>query len=191
MPLRSSVAWTQPAGRPASEHVAHRRKINQVNAALVLPNIPGMGVPEDIGFDLLSGPNDLKEGGGVFQPDVSAEARIVMNQHQRGFVGVGIERARQPIQLFLAQQAGRREGLFERVEHEPIRPRGAQQRDLPVSQRPLGGLFLPARPPRSARGYRGCPTPDAPASGRPESAPASPPPGVVAHSARCCKRNRR
>ena len=67
MPLRSSVAWTQPAGSPALEHVGHRRQINQVNAALVLPDIPGMGVPEDIGFDLLSGPNDFKESGGVFQ----------------------------------------------------------------------------------------------------------------------------
>src|ERR1035438_10736244 len=50
------------------EHVAHRRKIDQVNAALVLADIPGMGVPEDISFDLLSGPNDFKESGGVFQP---------------------------------------------------------------------------------------------------------------------------
>ena len=104
-----------------AEHVTHRRKINQVDAAVVLPNIPGMRVAEDIRFDLLSGPQDFKESGGVLQSDVSAEARVVMDRHQRGFVEVGIERACEPIQLSLSQQTGRRKGPFKGVEHEPIR----------------------------------------------------------------------
>ena len=36
------------------EDVGDRRKINQVNSALVLPDIPGMSVPENIRFDMFS-----------------------------------------------------------------------------------------------------------------------------------------
>src|ERR1039458_9654740 len=61
------------------EDVTHRRKINQMNSALVLPNIPGMGVSEDVGLNLFSGPNDGEEGGGVLQPDISGKTRIMMD----------------------------------------------------------------------------------------------------------------
>ena len=183
-----------PAGRLARvEDVGHRRKVNQVDPARVLPNIPGMGMPEDVSLDLFSGPNDREERCGVFQTaDVPSETRVVMNQHQRGFVG-GWRRAHRASQSNCSwpKQARRGERLFERVEHEPIRPRQC------ATARPAGRpadvwrLFPAARPPRSARGYRGCPTPDAPASGPGGSVPASPPRGDSRPSARCYRRNRR
>ena len=177
MPSLFQVGTDPAGGRAGLEHVGHRREINQVNAAFIPPYIPGMGVPEDISFDLFSRPNDLKQGGGVFQAKVSTEAGVVMNQHQRRFVAVGVERSRQPVQLLLSQQTGRGEGCFERVEHEPIRPRGAQQRNLPVRQAAVWRPFPPATPPRSARGYRDCPRPGAPAFGHAGLVLASPPPG--------------
>jgi len=48
-----------------------------------------------------------------FSPKWPADARVVMNQDQGGFGRVFIERLAEPIQLFVAEQAGCGERCFE------------------------------------------------------------------------------
>ena len=47
-----------------------------------------------------------------------------MRHHERWFVGVCIERGGEPGELRLAEQAGRRQSLVERIQHEPVGPLG-------------------------------------------------------------------
>ena len=61
----------------------------------------------DVSFDLFARADDCKELNRVFEPDVTTDSRVMVNQDQGGFVGVGVEGFGQPIQLFLPEQAGR------------------------------------------------------------------------------------
>ena len=98
----------RPAGRlPFEKDIGDRRQVDQMDAAGVLVHVPEVRVAENVGLHLLAGTNDLEQGFGVFQAaDGCQYAGIVVDQNQRGFARVGVERFGQPIQLFLAEHAG-------------------------------------------------------------------------------------
>ena len=54
MPLLFEQGMDPAGGFAGLEDIGHRWEIDQVDSARVLPDFPGVGVAEDVGFDLLA-----------------------------------------------------------------------------------------------------------------------------------------
>src|SRR5260370_1031122 len=76
-PLWREVRVDPPGRISFAEDVGDGRQIDQINAAGVALDFPGMSVPENVGLHLRAGPNDFEERAGVYQADVSLNAGVV------------------------------------------------------------------------------------------------------------------
>ena len=85
-----------------------------MDAALILARFPSVGMAEEPGLDLAAWAQDGQQFGGIFQAacfDRQLRVRLMMNQNQRGFAGVGVQRAGQPRALRFPEKARSGEGL--------------------------------------------------------------------------------
>lgn len=108
------------AGFAVGKDIRRGRQINQMNAAFHA-QVPVMRMAVETRLDLLARANDFEQCLAVPQPaDFAEQAGIVMEQEDRRFVRMFIQRVRQPIQLFMTESARRQFRSFERIQHEPV-----------------------------------------------------------------------
>src|SRR6266436_3739945 len=73
------------------KHISHRRQVDQVYAGGVLLHFPSERMAIDVGLDLLTRPDDFKKSQRVLEPQVPANAGIMMDEHQRWLIAVCVE----------------------------------------------------------------------------------------------------
>ncbi len=92
------------------------------------------GMAEDHPFDLAARSEDGQRGLGVEQARRRGPHghRVVMDDDQSGFFGLGVEFSGEPVELSLAEPAGGGVALVERVEHDESRVKPVDDLNLSI-----------------------------------------------------------
>src|SRR5258708_7198925 len=77
--LRSQCGPDPTGGVAFVKYVSHRWQVDEVNAAAVLLDFPGMRMAVDVGLYLPARPDGLEQGRCIFESQVATKPGIVMN----------------------------------------------------------------------------------------------------------------
>ena len=122
---RQSHAY--PTRRSArQEWIRCRRQVNEMNAAwLMFHDIPVVCMTVNNCLYLVTSFHFFHERGGIHEARlVIVELRVMMHEHDGRFFGARVQFLRQPVKLRRADFARRVVCAVERVQLEPIHPRG-------------------------------------------------------------------